>query len=63
MSRIHKQLHMLEDEIIQISGLIKALQQILPDSSEHTCLTNAIEERFDRLSEQFYELWKILTYK
>lgn len=61
MSRVHKQLHALEDEVIQIGGLIKALQQILPEGSEHTCVTNAIEVRFECLQEQFYEHWESLV--
>lgn len=59
---IHKQLHAFEDEIIQINGLIHALQQILPDGT-HTCVADALEERLERLQKYFYEHWETLTNK
>ncbi|MEM0941568.1 MAG: hypothetical protein AAF600_17730 [Bacteroidota bacterium] len=57
----HAQLHLLEDEIIQISGLIKALQLLLSDDSATTCTTNAISERLERLEKQFYKYRKTLA--
>ena len=58
---ISKHLHDLEDDLIQISGLTKALIQLLPDGSEHTCVCNALEEKLTTIDKNFYELWKNLT--
>lgn len=60
MSTIHKQLHKLEEELIQICGLMKALQQLLPDGSAHGCVTNALEEKLEALQQHFYMHWELL---
>ena len=58
MPSIHKHLHELEEELIQINGLMKALQILLPDGAAHTCVANALEERLKCLEQKFYEHWQ-----
>ena len=61
MSHIHKQLHKLEEELIQITGLMIALQKLLPDGSAHNCVTNALERRLQDFKQHFYEFWEVLV--
>jgi hypothetical protein len=61
MSSVHKQLHKLEKELIQINGLMEALQKILPDGSSHNCVANELEERLQHFERYFYEFWKVLS--
>ena len=63
LAHIHTQIHAIEDELIQLNGLVKALQQILPDGNAHICVTNALEDRLECLQKHFYEHWKTLTNK
>lgn len=51
----YKQFHELEDELIQIIGLMKALQILLPDGSTHTCVANALAARLDNFQKLFYQ--------
>jgi len=57
---INNQLHALEDEIIQMQGLVKVLQQINLDDSGPICITLSIEEKLGDLQYEFYKHWKIL---
>jgi len=59
MPRIRMQLHALEDELIQINGLMSALQHILPDG-KHTCVADSIEQRLEDFQKHFYEHWETL---
>lgn len=56
-----KKLHELEDALIQINGLMLALQKILPDGSAHNCVANELEQRLQGFQVHFYEYWKILS--
>ncbi len=60
---IHSQLHTLEDGLIQIDGLVRALKRVQPDDGPSACITNAIEDRLAQLQEQFYEHWRALSNK
>lgn len=53
----------MEDELIQISGLIEGLQQALTDDNAPTCIANAIEHRLACLQERSYEHWWALSNK
>jgi hypothetical protein len=54
---IYKDLQKLEEELIQINGLLFALQKLLPDGSAHNCVANALEERLKGFEKLFYEAW------
>lgn len=60
MSHIHKQLHKLEEELIQITGLMIALQKLMPDGSAHNCVANTLEKRLQDFKQYFYEFWDAL---
>ena len=55
------QLHEIESKLIQIKGLIEALQHILPDHGASICLTDAIENRLEHLEKEFYHLWENIS--
>lgn len=55
MPNDYKHLHELEDELIQIMGLMKAVQILIPDKSELICVANALEERLNGFEKHFYE--------
>ncbi|CAM1360861.1 hypothetical protein TPENAI_20081 [Tenacibaculum litopenaei] len=61
ISTIYKKLHVLEKELIQINGLMLALQKLLPDGNVHTCVANELEERLGRFNKQFYEFWEMVS--
>ena len=61
MSKIHRNLHDLETELIEINGLMEALQRVLPDGAVHTCVTNTLEERLRCLQRRFYEHWEMVV--
>ena len=54
---IHKQLHALEDDIIQTGGLLKALQALDCDDGAQISLVQALETQFQSLEQNFYKLW------
>jgi hypothetical protein len=58
MSHNYKHLHELEDQLIQIMGLMKALQILLPDGKAHTCVADELENRLREFEKKFYEGWK-----
>jgi hypothetical protein len=60
MNKVHQSLHDLEAQLIEINGLMSALQQILPDGAAHTSVTNALDDRLQKLHRQFTEHWQIL---
>lgn len=45
----------LENELIQIMGLIKAVQKLMSDHSDLICVANALETRLDNFQKLFYE--------
>ena len=55
-------LHDLEEDLIQIVGLVKALQHIQPDHNTSNCLVKALEEKTASLQKHFYHLWNTLTH-
>ena len=55
---ISTQLHELEDLLIQINGLVEALQQIQPDDGASACVLNIIEEKIGLLQSAFYKHWE-----
>ncbi|WP_339608494.1 hypothetical protein [uncultured Roseivirga sp.] len=55
------QLHAIEDDLMQINGLMAALQKIQPDDGASTCVVNAIEDRLEHFQTKFYDHWKHLT--
>lgn len=55
MSQDYKHLHELEDQLIQIMGLMEALQILLPDGSAHSCVANSLEEKLLEFKQSFYE--------
>lgn len=61
MSQILETLHALESQLIEINGLMEALQRILPDGAAHTSVTNAIDDKLKSLQQQFSEHWRILV--
>lgn len=63
MTKIHRSLHEIEDQLIEVKGLASALQQVLPDGSAHTCVTNALTEKIERLEQDFYSHWESLFAK
>lgn len=63
MPNTHQQLHELESQLIEIYGLMEALQVLLPDGAKHTCVANALEDRLRRLQQQFYMLWDSVVVK
>jgi hypothetical protein len=60
MNKVHQSLHDLEAQLIEINGLMSALQQILPDGAAHTCVANALDDRLQKLQGHFTEHWQIL---
>lgn len=58
--RTHQSLHELERRLIEINGLMQALQQVLPDGAAHACVANALTEKIKRLEQGFYEHWNDL---
>ena len=60
---IYKQLHKLEDELIQLKGLMNALQLLPNDRGASICLMNVISERFQILQNQFYLHWETILRK
>ncbi len=54
----YKQLHELEEQLIQIVGLMKALQILLPDGDSHTCVANKFEESILDFEKYFYKFWR-----
>lgn len=61
MTDVLQSLHALEEQIIEINGLMSALQKILPDGAAHTCVANAMEDKLKGLEQRFSEHWVILT--
>ncbi len=61
MTIINKHLHEIEEELIQLAGLIKALQVIETDNSAIVCTTNAIDHQLRKLEHAFYGHWQTLT--
>lgn len=61
MSSVHKQLHKLEKELIQINGLMEALQITLPDGNAHSCVANELEERLQHFQRYFYDFWEVTS--
>jgi SepF-like predicted cell division protein (DUF552 family) len=57
---IYKDLQKLEEELIQINGLVLALQELMPDGSAHNCVANELEERLKNFQGYFYEFWEKL---
>lgn len=57
--QIHEQLHILEEDIIQVRGLLSALQSLDCDDEPSIALLNAIDERFQNLEQNFYRLWEM----
>ncbi len=57
---LHQSLHSLEAQIIEINGLMSALQTLLPDGAAHTCVANAIEDKLKGLDQLFSEHWAML---
>ncbi|GLB54171.1 hypothetical protein NBRC110019_32120 [Neptunitalea chrysea] len=62
MKHTYEELHKIEEELIQIQGLFKALQLLLPDGEAHDCVMNALEERLEQLQKHFYEYWERLAH-
>jgi hypothetical protein len=61
MTRIHQSLHDMEAQLIEINGLMSALQRLLPDGAAHTTVANALDDRLQKLHRQFTEHWQILV--
>lgn len=61
MGLVYKKLHDLEKELIQIYGLMLALQKLLPDGSAHTCVAVELEERLEDFKTHFYEFWEMVS--
>lgn len=59
----YAQLHKIEEELIQVSGLIKALQKIQTDDGAATCVTLAISEKVEQLQHHFYLHWESFARK
>lgn len=55
-----RQLHTLEDDIIQTGGLLKALQKMDCDDAAQISLLNALEKQIQSLEENFYKLWRYI---
>jgi hypothetical protein len=51
----------MEAQLIEINGLMAALQQLLPDGAAHTCVANALDDRLKKLTAQFSEHWQLLV--
>ena len=58
MKSKYELLHEMEEDLIQIQGLLKASKQLLPDEEAHYCVMNAVEERFTLLQQRFYGYWE-----
>ena len=54
---VHQYLHTLEDNIIQIGGLLKALHALDCDDGAHISVTQAMDDQFKLLQQHFYILW------
>ena len=61
MPHIHKELHELESKLIQILGLMQALQETMPDGNAHICIANELEIRLGEFHERFQDCWGALT--
>ncbi len=60
MSHVHKKLHDLESKLIQIIGLMAALQETMPDGNAHSCVANELELRLKEFHDTFQEAWEEL---
>ncbi len=58
---MYEQLHEMEEDLIQIQGLLKALQLLLPDGAAHDCVVAALEKRLAELQKRFYGYWEGLA--
>ncbi|GEM_PF-2747140 len=57
---IHNEIHAIEDELIQLSGLLEALQLIEIENEATLCLINAIDHQLKQVKHNFYGHWKAL---
>lgn len=60
---IYKDLQKLEEELIQINGLLLALQKLMPDGSSHNCVANELEKRLKSFQGYFYAFWENLPHE
>ncbi|WP_168796335.1 hypothetical protein [Flagellimonas onchidii] len=44
-----------------MDGLMKALQQVLPDGEVHNTVADALEQRLECFQKQFYHHWETLS--
>ncbi len=58
--QIYQQLHHLEDRIIQVNGLMKALQKIACDNDAEVCVMRSLNETLDTMTADFYDLWRCI---
>jgi SepF-like predicted cell division protein (DUF552 family) len=63
VSSIYKDLQKLEEELIQINGLLLALQKLMPDGSAHNCVANELEKRLKSFQGYFYAFWENLPHE
>jgi len=61
MTKDYKKLQKLEDELIQVVGLMEALQLLLPDGSAHSCVADELAIKINRFEQCFYEYWDDLS--
>ncbi|OIQ19314.1 MAG: hypothetical protein BM557_06315 [Flavobacterium sp. MedPE-SWcel] len=60
MKPMYELLHEMEEDLIQIEGLLKALQLLLPDGAAHDCVVAALEKRLAELQVRFYGVWNLV---
>ncbi|WP_114902516.1 hypothetical protein [Kordia sp. SMS9] len=61
MLSVNEVLHDLESQLIQIYGLMQALQEIIPDGNAHVCVANELEKRLSDFKSSFDDGWDVLS--
>ncbi len=57
MTSVLTQIHNMEEELILIEGLVKALQQMLPVDYAQDCVVHTLQQKHKDLHQEFYKLW------
>lgn len=57
------QLHEIEEQLIQMNGLVKALQQLQTNDSATICMINALQQQINTIQKSFYQHWEIVIDK
>lgn len=60
---LYKSLREMEDMLIELGGLMDALQQLEVESGAQICLTNILDEKLKCFQKHFYTHWDVVHEK